>query len=296
LNEENWKLLLSRIKDGRCTPFIGAGANSNAISLGPDIAMKWAREHDYPFKETERDLAKVAQFIAIDLKDKAAPKEKFIREEIRGKVAPPFDKSDEPLSVLAELPLPVYITTNYDRFMYQALEHHRKRPKREMCRWNRSVRRYPSAFDQRSGFDPSRSEPVVFHLHGHDEIVDSLVLTEDDYLDFLVNMSRDLDKLLPPRIQEAITGSSLLFIGYRLADINFRVLHRGLIQAMEGALRRVSVAVQLQPEEGENAEKAKRYLDAYFDDIKVQLYWGDAHQFAGELLRRWRDFNHGDDQ
>jgi len=44
--------------------------------------------------------------------------------------------------------------------------------------------------------------PVVFHFHGSYEIPESLVLTEDDYFDFLVNISRDED-LIPARIQQA---------------------------------------------------------------------------------------------
>ena len=38
-------------------------------------------------------------------------------------------------------------------------------------------------------FKPSPQTPVVYHLHGHRSVIDSLVLTEDDYLDYLVNMS-----------------------------------------------------------------------------------------------------------
>ena len=44
------------------------------------------------------------------------------------------------------------------------------------------------------------------------------MLTEDDYLDFFVRVSRD-PSLNPPRIQRAIGGMSLLFIGYSLNDL-----------------------------------------------------------------------------
>lgn len=101
--------------------------------------------------------------------------------------------------------------------MVQALRSRYKDPKRELCWWNQLVKDRPCIFESEPGFRPTVANPVVFHLHGHDEVVDSLVLTEDDYLDFLVNISRDRD-LLPPRVQEALTGASLLFIGYRLAD------------------------------------------------------------------------------
>jgi hypothetical protein len=85
------------------------------------------------------------------------------------------------------------------------------------------------------------------------------VLTEDDYLDFLVNISRQQD-LLPPRIQEVLTGASLLFIGYRLADWDFRVLFRGLVTSIEGTLQRISVSIWLPPGAQEHERlAAQRY-------------------------------------
>jgi len=89
-------------------------------------------------------------------------------------------------------------------------------------------------------YEPDPFNPVVFHLHGSDENEDSLVLTEDDYLDFLVNMSRN-ERMLPPRIERALTEASLLFIGYRLRDVNFRVIYRGLVQKLDGSRRRLSI-------------------------------------------------------
>jgi hypothetical protein len=185
------------------------------------------------------------------------------------------------------------MTTNYDDHMVRALAARGKDPRRELCRWNTLLKKRSSVFDSGSGFRPTPANPVVFHLHGHNEVPESLVLTEDDYLDFLVNISRQQD-LLPPRIQEALTGASLLFVGYRLADWDFRVLFRGLVTSMEGSLRRISVAVQLPPEAQERENQAAQsYLTDYFADIKVRVYWGTGREFAAELRERWRSFCHG---
>ena len=107
------------------------------------------------------------------------------------------------------------------------------------------------------------------------------MLTEDDYLDFLVAIARDA-ALLPHQIQRALAGTSLLFVGYRLADWDFRVIHRGLVAATEASLRRLSVTVQLAAE-----EPAREYLDQYFGALKLRVYWGTAAAFAGELSERW---------
>ena len=286
LEERDWNLLLRRIKAGRCTPFLGAGACFGAIPLGSRIAEKWAQKHDYPLEDC-RDLARVAQFLAVQY-DPMFPKEEILERFFRNVDPPDFTQPDEPHCVLADLPLPIYMTTNYDDFMVRALRSRHKDPKRELCRWNKLVKDQPSIFESEPGFNPTPANPVVFHLHGHDEVPESLVLTEDDYLDFLVNISSD-QALLPLRIQRALTGASLLFIGYRLADWSFRVLFRGLVSSMEASLRRISVAVQLSPED----QNVQNYWADYFGNINVKVYWGTAREFAAELRERWEGFSNG---
>jgi hypothetical protein len=114
-----------------------------------------------------------------------------------------------------------------------------------------------------------------------------MVLTESDYLDFLIRASRDKD-LLPPVIRVALAGTSLLFIGYSLADWDFRVLFRGITNSLEASLGYKNIAVQLHPKdivEGEQ-QRAEQYLSQYFGGIhkiKIQVYWGEARRFAKEL-------------
>jgi hypothetical protein len=280
LRQSDWKLLLARVADGLCTPFLGAGATAHALPLGAEIAQRWAETHDYPLDDAH-DLARVAQYLAVYQDDAMYPKE-LLGRELGALPLPDFSEAGEPHAVLARLPLPVFITTNYDDAMYAALVDAGKEPTRELCRWNRS----PSLAEQASpfttpGYVPSPARPLVYHLHGRLQVPESLVLTEDDYLDFLVAISRD-PAILPHPIQRALAGSSLLFIGYRLADWDFRVIHRGLVAATEASLRRLSVTVQLSKEEA-----ARTYLDSYFGALKLRVYWGTAIEFVRELHEHW---------
>jgi hypothetical protein len=290
IEESDWHILLTRLRAGTCTPFLGAAVNHGILPLGADIARNWANRFDYPL-DSKGDLAKVAQYLAIKY-DHTHPKE-LIRLELANAQKPfDFNNDDEPLNVLAKLPLPVYITTNYDDLLCAAIEHHgqasNRKPAIELCKWNKSPALQPLLFKRGSRFKASAETPVVYHLHGHRSVVDSIVLTEDDYLDFLVNMSKDIDSFLPPRIQEAITASSLLFVGYSLANIDFRVLFRGLRGNLEAALEKMSIAVQLPYDNAHpNKLKAEEYVTRYFGDIKVRVYWGTAQQFARELWHRW---------
>lgn len=294
MSEGDWKRLLGRIKEGRCTPFLGAGACAGVYPLSSHIASAWAQEHDYPMEDSH-DLARVSQYIAVT-EDYMEPKDK-IQREFQKYPLPDFNALDEPHGLLAELPLPIYMTTNYDDCMVEALRSRNKEPKLELCRWNKFVKEnVKSVFKARTDYSPTPANPIVFHLHGNINVPESLVLTEDDYLDFLVNISMD-QGLLPSRILRAMTGSSLLFLGYRLADWDFRVLFRSIIRYLEKTLQRTHVSVQIAPGRGgfteEQQEKAQQYLIKYFDKLDIRIYWGTCREFAVELRSRWVDFNHG---
>ncbi|AKJ37257.1 SIR2 family protein [Methanosarcina barkeri] len=292
LNEKDWDLLLRRIKDGKCTPFLGAGACSQKIPVGSQIASGWAKDYDYPMKDSD-DLTRVAQFVAV-ITDVMTPKEmvcKKIKEKLK-EVAPSyFDNPYELHRVLADLPLPVYITTNYDDFMVQALKNRGKTPIQEYCRWNKNLRKSKQTS---SDYVPTPEKPLVFHLHGCYKKPESLVLTEDDYLDFFAANSME-KSLLPPSIQEALTGTSLLFLGYSITDWDFRVLFRILGEYLEISSRRTHLSVQLVPGDVSEAqiEKAQEYLDHYFGKLDIHVYWQDCCEFAKELRTRWEDFNSG---
>jgi hypothetical protein len=293
LDEKRWEILLQAIKMGSCTPFLGAGASYGALPLASDIASAWARDYDYPFDDTQ-DLARVAQFVSTEY----APN--YIKRELvkafKQNSVPDafFGDPDEPHRVLARLPLPVYLTTNYDDLMVRALERAGKQPQRELCRWH-DLRMEENAL--RRGLSPTPAAPLVFHLHGHTDTPESLVLTEDDYLEFLVRISKD-ENLIPPRIQQACAGTTLLFLGYKLADWDFRVLFRTLNSYLARSVRNAHVSVQLLPVRDETPDeqraKAQRYLDKYFNIDNISVYWGTCRQFIADLRRRWEVYNGGE--
>jgi hypothetical protein len=116
-----------------------------------------------------------------------------------------------------------------------------------------------------------------------------MVLTEDDYLDFLIKMGENRG-LLPSRIRRAFTENSLLFLGYSLSDANFRVVFRSLVSYMKRNFGRAHVSVQLAPDglPNEQLEKALRYLDSYFNELKIHVYWGTCEQFTEDLREKMR--------
>jgi CHAT domain/SIR2-like domain len=230
----------------------------------------------------------------------------------------------DPYAILASLPLPLYVTTQPWNLLAEALRAVGRSPQVDTYRWKRldgdtgwdepddeqdddpewafhvdpdpERRRAaaeagwpPPVLTRDGAYRPSEAEPLVYHLFGHIARPRSLVLTEDDYFDFLIGVTRDRD-LVPSRVRRAFADSSLLFLGFRLDEWDFRVLHRTVL-SQEGnrSDSYTNVAVQIDPEEGRNVEpeRARRYLERYFDSSNITIYWGSTESFIKELGDAW---------
>jgi hypothetical protein len=284
LDEENWETLLTNMEAKRCTPFLGAGASTPPLPKAKDLALMWAKQYNYPL-ENQTDLASVTQYLRIKFGDPFVVKQK-IKTHFKSFAPPDFSGKAQIHALLADLGLPIYLTTNYDDYMEQALKRIHRRPVSEICRWNTWIRNHcGSIFDKKAnpGFELNEEEPVVFHLHGLIDYPESLVLTEDDYVDFLVSMG---EQLIPEGVQGALAEKSVLFLGYGLADWNFRVLFRTVARYLERSLIPVHVSVQLLPPPPEKEAAVLDYLNKYFGELKIRVFWGTCQQFAAELGER----------
>jgi hypothetical protein len=292
-----WSTLIGQIKDQRCTPFLGAGVCFDHLPLAKDLAAELLADDEAssgvkcPLADRE-DLAKVCQYLAVTRQDGGWPKSRIA--EILKKKGPIPATADEPHQVLASLGLRIYLTTNYDDNMCRALQQRPGiTPRQEFARWTDDLRnKETSTFDD--GYKPTRENPVVFHLHGLLEKPESMVATEDDYLDFLVSMSEDIASSptgagqrakLPLAIRAAITNTTLLFVGYSLRDVNFRVILRGLVGSLSRSARRFSVAIQY-------AESDSDELLQYFENefrwaFDLNVFWGTPGGFVATLKEKW---------
>ena len=229
ITDEDWTSLLTSIFEyNECTPFLGAGACIPFFPSGQQLAEKWAAEVSYPFHH--KDLSEVAQFIAVNWGGKAAKfkMDKVLKECIQANALPDFNCTGSIHGVLADLPLKIYLTTNYDNLMESALSAKLRKPATDHCRWNPTLQKLHPRTDT---FGPSVEGPLVYHIHGVMGIPETMVLTDDDYETFLLGFGLD-DKLVPPSVRIAISQYPLLFVGYSLRDWSFRVLFQGGCQGI----------------------------------------------------------------
>lgn len=186
--------------------------------------------------------------------------------------------------LLAALPPRVFVTAAPDSLLTEALVEAGKQLAERFAFWKRGLTP-PEPYDQ----DPTVSAPLVYHVLGHFKEPDSLVLTQDDYFDYLIGAS--LNKALVPHVvRHTLANSSLMFLGFQLDDWSFRILFRLILGQEGGALRKrfPHAAVQVDPEGNLliDPEEARRYLmDSYGGD-DISLYWGGSDEFLRQLAPR----------
>jgi hypothetical protein len=320
--EAFWTRLLKDIGREKCTPFLGPDVTADLLPSPSDLARTLALEYDYPLPDCD-SLVRVGQFVATH--GYAGLCEDVVQSLVAGyrrRTGLPHEPGGPEVSLteavessnwservqtlldgeihhqLADLHLPLYVTTNFDNFMTLALRarlpaEERDRVRRVALAW----REQPSdeAGHEHSSLvpPPSRQDPVVLHLFGTDDDLLSMVLTEDDYLDYLARVFRDHQTLLPGNAKATVAKSSLLFLGYDLHDLAFKVILRGLLPNLNlKRWKRRHVAVQLEPSAVDQAhyKDVVDYLQDYFStsyDVQVDVYWGSVHQFVSELHDRW---------
>lgn len=201
----------------------------------------------------------------------------------------------DPLEHLAKLKLPIYVTTSPFDFLERAIKKDNTRPRTQVCFWREEPVTYTDEGHQTDyNFQPTPEEPLVYHLFGLEDYPKSMVLTEDDYLDFLARISRDASQerpILPLYLRRALTQSSLILLGYRLRDWDFRVMFRGLINATPSSLRMFNLAIQLDPTHQEHvvsSEQIKNYLDNYFGSSDFKVAWSTSEGFMNRLWQEWK--------
>ncbi|GGL18089.1 hypothetical protein Sme01_55540 [Sphaerisporangium melleum] len=290
LSDDDWDRLIDQLRQGDCAPFLGAGACSKVLPTGGELSRRLAEKYRYPFAD-RGDLARVTQYMTMRFGDDAIYVKSLVRRELleMSGGTPDFSDPFEPHAVLADFPIPVFLTTNYDDFLVQALKHAGKDPQHAICPWNSGIDPNNGPFSSSTGWNPRPETPLVYHLHGTLEHPQSIVVTEDDYLEFVTGLAADRS-ILRPSIQAALTTKPLLFIGYGLRDATFRQLFKGLLSAVPEINRRAHVSVQRRPREdgiGPEVEQSTMdYLSSFYRRWRISIYWGTLDEFMTELRHR----------
>jgi len=315
LDTLSWNAIKRELKRKKCTPILSQQIGFSDL-FAENVISLWANEIGYPLAD-HTNLTRVAQFLQARSHNANIPKDEYLeflkqqllrqrREEWVGRESY-LDKlendlgdltvsqvvtdlgylkfsetqPDHPLQKLAALDMPLYLTTSPHDFIEMALRSMGKEPQTVICNWQEPTQ-------PPNNLTPSVDTPLVYHLHGHDSDPPSLVLTEDDHFDFLVNITKNFDIAIPNSVKTALITSSLVLLGFQLLSWEFRVIFRGLINEKEAKRRPTSVSIQLLLDDLPNPDSAKEFIRQYFKGHEFELYWGDMDSFIQRLWEETR--------
>lgn len=347
----DWQQLIRSIHQRNLTPVISNQVVMGVLFPGKDVVTSWASEVEYPFAGS-RNLTRVAQFVLYRsrVRNELAAKENYCahlkdrllqqaEEELgadrsylaglrrRSGLAtfsqtalelrrPDFRQDPRhPLSILASLPIPVYLTTSHHRFMEAALVAQGKSPHTAVYCWKPQQRdklqrrletvdssRSPGACEKDPYFKPDENEPLVFHLHGIDDMPESVVLTEEDYLQLFDTLTTELVEGPKSRVRESdgaagipgevrmrLASDQLLLLGFDEQGWELRVLVHALNKVDR---QNPGFAIPVVPAEAVDEEGVKRfqsYLEHFFEYNRFNVYWGDPQTFLGSLWDKWQE-------
>jgi hypothetical protein len=294
MEDKDWDVLIKSLHNGKCTPFLGPGISSTDVHEFTELARIVGAVERYPLGKSCTDLPRLAQFIAIHHGDDSYPRN-LVSDAIEEIAQPDFSQDDQPHGVLASFPISIYVTSTYDNFMYSALERKNKQPRIEIYRWKDQLQHIDSIFDSvdpHRGID--RDKPVVFHLLGHSKTVESLVVSEDDYIKHLSAMVRDAAEAdmavnkkqkLPLEVIKAFRFNTLLFVGYSVHDYCFRIIMHVLDPLLQHPQRERHKRIAVQLPEGDRDKHA--YVKKLLGSWDLVVEWGTPFEFAKELKRRY---------
>lgn len=307
--------IIRNIRRQRATPLIGPGLVEPLLGSMRDIAARWAEQFRYPMSPNEiESLPQVAQYLTVH-QDPRFPYDELDENLVKhlqnlhkadlpanlqgggahlndllsalGAISRKNDPLD-PHKALAALPLTTYVTANQDNLLEDALKEAGRQPISILCPWNENIEKNQDAYSAA----PDPAKPLVFHLFGSWDNPDSIVLTEDNFFDFLIGVTSNKD-IIPEQVRAALSDSSLLFLGFETEEWNFRVIYRSIL-AQPGGMRRsnyAQIAAQVEPEDGRILEPqgARTYLEDYFGrGSDIDIYWGSPREFMGDLMQAWQ--------
>jgi hypothetical protein len=181
---------------------------------------------------------------------------------------------------LASLPFSLILTTCHDSLLTRALQESGKKP---------LVFRYHLHGDRHDNpeFTPSETsdEPVIYHLFGSAQEPGSLVLSENDVLDFLIAIASGRPSL-PSCLSSILKrkDQSFMFVGFGIKQLHLRILLKVLIRALE--LHRTGSTVATEPLRGLSDSDREQTVLFYQRGTRVEIEDAEIRVFLAELTRR----------
>jgi len=299
--EPPYPLIRENLENGNVVPFLGAGASRAGVGAegaatlpsAAELSELLAKTTNYPSKEPgeRKNLARVASYFA-EISGRLQLRRQ-LRKHLSVNAAPGVLHE-----YLAKLPgHRLIITTNYDTLLEQALRaadkpFHlvvhpiEKDDLRGSVLWWPPGAKEPEVVPTNTLDIDLGQSTVVYKMHGSVGSADSdkwdnFVVTEDDYTDFLSQMSGG-NSAIPAIFGAHFRERNFLFLGYSLSDWNLRVVLNNLSRDLKREGRGgdfAAWAIQRDPSPFERKLWGRRDVEIF--DLEIDEFVAQLRDNAG---------------
>ncbi len=259
--EDVLKYIAKRISAHKCILFLGS-----AIHVPPPAGLT---QYNYPAEKAppigimlSKCLAEKGAYPAQDYWNLQRVAQHFESKNGRFRlveeIADAVHTGRQPspmLRMLADLEFPIVITTNYDQLYEQALD-------QKAIEEGTAEQQYEVSVYSPNNMNQSRVEtvdcpqhpdpkrPFILKIHGDLSKPESIVITDEDYIQFVLRMS-DTKPFHPfgNNVLAHLMRWPTLFIGYSLMDYNLRLLFKTLRWKLDAANIPPTYSVDKKPDQ-----------------------------------------------
>lgn len=188
------------VKDNYAAIFAGAGLSMSSGFVDWKGLLKDLAKEIKLDVEKESDLVEVAQYYC---------NEKQGRNEINQKILNYFmteSQENENIKILAELPINIFWTTNYDHLIEETLKKYGKHVDVKITTQNLAT-------------TLSGNDAIVYKMHGDYLYASDCVIIKDDY-----ECYNDTHQLFSTTLQGDLVSKTFLFIGFSFEDPNLNYI------------------------------------------------------------------------
>jgi hypothetical protein len=288
-HDGDWNELTAAIYRQKCILLLGPDASLEEIAPGqqPGEEVKDLRPYtEILANELARDTGEDLSKWNIDINDLPQVSQYYqvkSRMELEEKVIAFYTEKEEKTSQihkdLALLPFYLIITTTFDNMFFNALKEQSEPKKRPIVAFH-NFKRLKMGQVEMGTVD----SPLIYQLYGSLQDPDSLIITENDFLEFLVNAASGvpiLEKISSELINE---DKCLLFLGFGFRHWYWRVLLHVL---SIGSKRHRSFALErIEPKSIEEITRANLLIQ--YKGSKIKICNAKLTQFAAELAHRYQ--------
>ena len=277
LQDGDWRRLIEAIHRGMCILVLGPDAVfQDSDGEGPTLTAGLARQlskelNDNHLVADPDDLVHVAQaYLRESNKDRLdleLAAEEFYKEY--------WERTSQVHLDLASMPFNLCLSTTHDRYLHNAFENRGIVP----------VIGHYSFQNSRPDLQVSETadKPIIYSLLGSCDDLPSLVLSENDLLEFLVKVIQGAPPLSDYiRQRLANPDASFLFVGFGLNQWYLRILLHTL-----KACHHSPKSIAIESDAFEGAADAGKTLVYYGSEYSLNFYCRSIQSFTAELAQRY---------